>query len=259
MPPPPSCRDRADVYRRLDLWLGRSPGRELMRLELAQVEAMLEDVFGYYLLQVGWSANYFDAVEHSRIHHHLALEAAPFSTVRGRVIVGDPLTMPIRSESVDAVFLPHSLDFCRDPRAALAEAERILVPEGRILLLGFNPWSLWGLMAALRRRSGEVPWCGAFLPVARVDQWLRGLGFEIEVREFIQWRPPLPHSAALRRLEFLESLGHGPWSPLAGVYLLRAVKRVAAPTLVGPPWPARPSLVPGGGVEPTARRQGYGR
>ena len=253
MPAQPSCNDRPDLYRRLDLWLGRSPGRELMELEVARIEALLEEVFGYYLIQVGWSANYFDALDRSRIHRHLALEAAVPVGYRGRVILGDPLAMPIRNESVDAVFLPHSLDFCQDPRALIAEAERILIPEGRILLLGLNPWSLWGLVAVLRRRSGEVPWCGSFLPPRRVGTWLQEQGFEIEVREFIQWRPPLPHAGLLRRLEFLESLGHGPWSPLAGVYLLRAVKRVSAPTLVGPLWSKGRALLPKGQAEPTVR------
>ncbi|WP_223717365.1 class I SAM-dependent methyltransferase, partial [Escherichia fergusonii] len=53
--------------------------------------------------------------------------------------------LPFPANSLDLVVLPHALELASDPHETLREVERVLVPEGRVVILGFNPASLWGL------------------------------------------------------------------------------------------------------------------
>jgi hypothetical protein len=119
--------------------------------------------------------------------------------------------------------------------------ERVLVPEGRVVIVGFNPASLWGLRQSagrLRHRLGlggslYLPSAGEFIGYGRVRDWLRLLGFEVERGRFGCWRLPLRSEAGLARMAWLESAGARGWPVLGAVYLVEAVKRVRGMRLVG--------------------------
>jgi SAM-dependent methyltransferase len=159
------------------------------------------------------------------------------------------------TDSIDVILLPHTLEFGGDARDILREADRSLIPEGHLVVLGFNPWSLWGLRRLLSTRRGSAPWCGRFLSVARLKDWLRLLGFDtLYVRTFF-FRPPLNRGAILERLRWLEAIaGRQPVLP-AGVYVLLAKKRVVALTPIRPRWRPRRRMVAAGVTEPTARQR----
>jgi hypothetical protein len=124
---------------------------------------------------------------------------------------------------------------------ALREVGRVLVPEGRVVITGFNPTSLWGLrqgLARMRRRTGLggplfLPRAGDFIGYWRLRDWLRLLGFEVELGRFGCWRPPFRTQRWLERGGWMESLGERWWPVLGAVYVLVAVKRVRGVRLVG--------------------------
>src|SRR6202142_1225286 len=60
-------------------------------------------------------------------------------------------TLPFRSDSIDAIFLPHTLELVEDPYAVLREAERVLIAEGCLMICGFNPFSGWGVRRAFAK------------------------------------------------------------------------------------------------------------
>jgi SAM-dependent methyltransferase len=244
-----------DIGEGLSHWLAETPGSALVERESRCVEEMLSDLFGYYLLQIGWSREFDEAVAKSPIRYSLIMEAQFPGMGRGNTVIGEDRAFPVATDSVDAVFLPHTLDFAVDPHRVLREAERVLIPEGRVVVLGFNPWSTWGLWRLLRHRSGRVPWCGTFLRPGRVVDWLSLLGFDIELQRSVMFLPPVRRATILRQLEVLEPLGRR-WLPmLSGVYAIRAVKRVSTLTPLEPRWKARSRVLPGQAVEPTARGQ----
>jgi hypothetical protein len=121
--------------------------------------------------------------------------------------------------------------------------ERVLVPEGRVVIAGFNPASLWGL----RQRAGRIrqglgirrdgplflPSAGDFLGYWRLRDWLRLLGFEVEAGRFGCWRPALHSERWLQRFAWMDRVGDRWWPVLGGVYFLVAVKRVRGMRLVG--------------------------
>jgi SAM-dependent methyltransferase len=248
-----SCRDRDEPLLLLEEWFDTTLGRELVVREEECLRRMLSDIFGYYLLQVGMTAGFAGAIAASRIRNRILLPVDLRRDTLGSQIVASPGYLPVSGDSVDAVLLPHTLDFAADARQVLREVERVLIPEGRVVLIGFNALSLWGLWGLMRRNQGRVPWCGHFLTRFRVADWLSLLGFDVEKQEMMMFRPPWPR-ALLQRLSFLEPAGSRFWPPLGGVYAIRAVKRVSTLTPLRPSWKSRRPVL-AGAVGPTVRRE----
>lgn len=249
------CRQYNESFQNLEDWYSSPLGRELAAQEEDCLERMLRDTFGYYLLQVGVSSAFGEAIATSRIRHRILLPAAVRPQALGPQVVAFPDRLPVAADSVDAVFLPHTLDFSVDARMVLRETERALIPEGRVVLIGFNAMSMWGLWHLARRRQGRAPWCGNFFTPFRVADWLSLLGFDIEKQEMMMFRPPW-RRALLQQLSFLDSLGRRFWPLLGGVYAIRAVKRVSTLTPLRPSWKSRHPVLSGGAVEPTTREGG---
>ena len=248
--------DPLDVLGR---WYKTPVGRKVAHAETACLERLLADSFGYYLVQLGAPSQFRDAVASCRIRHRVVIgetlnepHAVPANGARIRAL---PYELPLAAASIDAVLLPHTLDFCVDPHGVLREVERVLIPEGRVILFCFNPLSAWGLMRWLPRRRRRVPWCGGQLTPFRIGDWLRLLGFQIESRDMLMFRPPL-RRAYVNQLDWLDALGSRYWPVFGGVYGIRAVKRVAALTPLRPSWTQHAALLPGRAMEPSARQNG---
>ncbi len=137
--------------------------------------------------------------------------------------------------------MPFALEFTESPHELLREIERVLRPEGQLVIIGFNPWSLWGawrwvkrLLAALFRTPLPVPWQGRYFSIPQLRDWLKLLGFEVERGAFGCYAPPCRSSKTLKRLHFLELAGDRWWCFAGGTYLLRAIKRVPGMRLIKP-------------------------
>ena len=233
-------------------WHRIIPGSLVLDTERRCLIPLISNVFGYHLLIVG-AHGYLSVLGAARVHHctwlkspaeagadpeprpeaEVVLPAARCSPVRGRVCA-----MPVASDSIDLVILPHIIEFEEDPHAVLREAERVLVPEGHVVVAGYNPLGLMGAWRLLHRR-GALPWNGRFHTAARVKDWLSVLGFDTVARDGCFFRPPLPNARALRRLRGFERLGPRFWPRLCGTWFLVARKRTATPTLLRPGWRRR--------------------
>lgn len=208
------------MHKGLEAWWQTRTGGYLFRQERAALGHALPTLFGFYLVQSGeWGGG------------ESLLDA---STIRTRVVVGgraqagsvagDPTYLPIASDSVDVVLLPHTLERAQEPEQVLREAERVLHGEGHVVVMGFHPFGSWGL---LRYTGMRRPWHGRFLSLWRLRIWLRVLGFEeVSVRHYL-FRPPFASRAMLHRFAFLDRLG---WRLSAGAYMVVARKRVFAMT-----------------------------
>jgi SAM-dependent methyltransferase len=184
-------------------------------------------------LQLGWS--HCDFLRANRIPLRIRLEAQPDATEEKRAALACHFTqLPIAAQSVDLVVLPHVLEFDPEPHQILREVERILRPEGQLFILGFNPFSLFGLARRLHAQEDGFPWNGQYLSVSRLKDWLKLLGFELDRGAFGCYAPPARHEHWLNRWHFMEAAGDRWWSFAGGVYLLRAIKRVYGMRLILP-------------------------
>jgi SAM-dependent methyltransferase len=243
----------------LGAWLHTAPGTYLLAWEQDRLDRAVTDAFGFHALQLGLPE--LEGLRANRMPHRwvasdslhlpdaLALPppADPFFTT---LPPQEPIALhcefdalPFPNASIDLVVLPHALELARDPHHTLREVERVLVPEGRVVIAGFNPASLWGLRqraGLLRRSLGQKPDQSLYLPRAgefigywRLRDWLRLLGFEVEAGRFGCWRPPVQTEKWLERFAWMDRLGDRWWPVLGAVYFVVAVKRVRGMRLVG--------------------------
>lgn len=161
-----------------------------------------------------------------------------------------PEQLPFEAKSVGLVILPHVLEFSDYPHQILREIERILVPEGNLVLLGFNPLSLWGVVSLFRR--DRMPWNGRFSTLGRVRDWLALLNFEPTAGRMLYYKPPVQSERVRSRLDFLERAGDRWWPLGAAVYVVVARKREIGVTPLLPQWKRERRLNPGL-VKPVAR------
>jgi len=207
-------------------WYADEPAAAFAEAAWQIAESVLPDLFGYHLLQVGAP---FDGqrslLELSRVSHRALLETEPALAGRGAVIVR-PDALPIQSNAIDVLVLPHTLEFCGNPAGILREAERVLVGEGRILILGFSPWSAMGVGRLALAWRGRAPWAGHFLSAGRVADWLGVLGFVVERVLRRAFLPPIASGTWRRRLAPLDRLGSRLCPAVGSVYGILACKRV---------------------------------
>jgi SAM-dependent methyltransferase len=237
-------------YEDLRGWYSELLGREVWEAEYAQIERVIANLFGYHILQLG-AVGQRALLDGSRILHRVVVD---FGHNRAH-LYALPEALPILTDSIDVIVLPHTLEFGDDPHEILREADRSLIPEGHLIVLGFNPWSLWGLRRLLSPGDGRAPWCGRFLGLSRLKDWLGLLGFDTVYVKTFFFRPPLRSRALLNRLQVMETIGGRGWPLPAGLYLLLAKKRVIALTPIRPRWRPKRRLIAAGVTEPTAGRR----
>lgn len=232
-----------------DAWWSSPAGADVLAWERHCAQVLLDDAFGFHALQLGLPA--LDALHANRMPHRwLGVEGSgTLPLVAGTGLTRDDRihlrcefdALPFAGQSLDLVVLAHVLETARDPHLALREVERVLVPEGRVLIFGFNPVSLWRLrptwrLAARRSLGGRAPSGGPFteaIAYRRLRDWLRLLGFEVEGARFGCFTPPLAQRLWLDRLRWMDAVGQRWWPVLGAVYALEAVKRVRGMRLVG--------------------------
>ncbi|MEY8877540.1 MAG: class I SAM-dependent methyltransferase [Leptothrix sp. (in: b-proteobacteria)] len=248
----------------IDDWLQTPPGRYLLAWEQAQLDRVVADVFGYHAVQLGWPA--LQGLRCNRMPHRWLLgdgvqqagqdpslaRLAPEPVAGAAIwppaavplsVLSDYEALPFPSASLDLVVLPHTLELAADPHHTLREVERVLMPEGRLVVVGFNPASLWGAYQASAELAGRVgigkgsvPGGAELISWLRLRDWLRLLDLEFESGQFGCYRPPLATQRWLDRCGWFDRAGARWWPVLGSAYVLVAVKRVRAMRLLGPAW-----------------------
>lgn len=212
-------------------WLDTPLGQHLLFREQSYFDHAVSDIFGFNAVQVGMTQ--VDFLRNSRIPLRITCAMDLPAQVRA-----DPMFLPFDSQSLDLLVMPHVLEFSANPHKVLREAERVLRPEGRLLLSGFNPRSLWGIVRSFRGAEQGYPWNGSFLNVSRVKDWMVLLGMEIAGGSMCCYLPPINRERWLRRLRFMEPAGDRWWAMGGGVYFLQAIKRVHGMSVITPEWKA---------------------
>lgn len=244
------------VWSSLHDWYQTPLGQQLMAEEKAQLEAVLPTLFGYHLIQLG--RFYAESMlEASRVSHCCVMDTENSDTKDINFsFSGQPHALPLASDSVDVVVLPHTLEFSEQPHAVLREVERVLVPEGHVVMMLFNPWSLWMLQRLFWGWRKQPPWCGRFIGSPRTRDWLELLGFDVTYCKRYFFRPPLQQRGIMKRLQWLEGLGRRLWPIFGGSYVLVAKKRVETLTPIRPRWNPRQHVVATGLIESMEQHRG---
>lgn len=221
--PLPSLEDLAD-------WYHTSLGQRIASTIGEQLDALLPSMFGYHLLLVG-----LDKPEwlQSSVIRHQVMMTDWFS--KNVSLQGEYSRLPFAADSLDVVILPHSLELCEQPLQLLDDVDHALVPEGHVIIIGFNPYSLWGWRRYFGNKE-QAPWRGSFLSPMKIRKQLLQLGYEVQAIHHGFYRPPIDNDEWLKRLLFLETFGRLALPYTAGVYVMVAKKKVANLMHIRPIW-----------------------
>ncbi len=217
--------------------------------EQAQLNELTADIFGFHAVQIGLPN--IDALQANRMPNkwHTDCQLPSKEQTTNHIVVSHDFTeLPFASQSLDLVVLPHALEFAAEPHQVLREVERVLIPEGRVIICGFNPASLWGLRQATGRVSGSIflPKDGEFISLHRLKDWLKLLNMEVDRGHFGCYAPPCKKEKWLQRFSFMENAGAHWWPYFGAIYMVQAVKRVKGMRLIGPAWAKKPATVTNG-------------
>jgi SAM-dependent methyltransferase len=213
----------------LQEWFATPLGQYLLEKEQAYLDDVTPDIFGFHALQLGMPE--VDLLRESRITHRMRIAAADRPDVYAKCH-----ELPLATHSIDLALLPHVLEFAAEPHAVLREVDRVMMPEGRLVIVGFNPWSLWGLRSAVGFSRNDFPWNGRFVSLLRVKDWLALLGFDVNAGRLVGYAPPFDNAKLRRRFGFMEPAGDRWWAVGGAVYMLQAIKRVRGMRLLMPAW-----------------------
>jgi SAM-dependent methyltransferase len=215
-------------------WFNTAVGAYAKAWERARLDELTADIFGFNAVQVGLPQ--LDALAANRMPNRWVTDASAMvlaGAEREVVLLHDFTELPFATQSLDLLVLPHVLEFASEPHQVLREVERVLVPEGRVVICGMEPLSLWGASKALGR---GVPEFGDLISQRRIRDWLKLLSFEVDHHTSGCFRPMLRSDRWLQRMRWMDTVGSR-WWPLSGaVYFVQAVKRVKGMRLISPVW-----------------------
>lgn len=227
-------------------WLETAAGQYVRSWEQSRLDELTADIFGFHALQIGLPQ--VCALQASRMPYKWLSDtsAAPMGDdATSLSVILDYAELPFASQSLDLVVLPHVLEFVAEPHQVLREVERVLIPEGQLIVCGFNPASLWGARQLAGRLSGAhfLPRDGEFIGLPRIKDWLKLLNMEVNRGHFGCYAPPCKTRTWLDRYAFMEKAGNRWWPYLGAVYMIQAIKRVKYLHLVGPVLKRAPKAV----------------
>ncbi len=214
-----------DILTELESWYARDNGQYLLACTRKSVEETLDTAFGYHLLQTGRTRGHalFAA---SPINHRIYAAERAGEQVSLLALADE---LPLESDSIDMVIAHHTLDFADNPHQVLREIQRVLTPQGQLLIVGFNPHSLRGLGARLRGLRRKSLWHRhKGVSESRLTDWLHLLGCEVQDATRLGAVPIAGRGAIRRWLMRLDDWSNRHNLPGGGLYILHAIKHVSA-------------------------------
>lgn len=232
---------------RLARWYATPLGQDILRSQKRILADQLSYLFGYHLMQLSVVPDqklYFS----SRINHCFSLSPVELEPGRDRQAenrsesrcvqaLAEYESLPFEDEVIDVALLHHVLEFSDNPQHVLKEAARVTIPNGYIVLVGFNPFSLIGLIKPFAQFfDSSVIWHRNNLRVGRIRDWLEFLDFTCQEVRYTTFNLPINNKKYLTHSRFIRRLFIGRGLPFGGTYCLVARKDKVGLTPIKPKW-----------------------
>jgi len=245
----------------LSTWYQTQSGQATLTKLDEQCTEILSEIFGYYAVETGVLSGEHSLLQQTRIATSFSLIDKSRSCVLPEMkkrVEGDQLEtfssiissneqLPLATDNIDLVVGTHVLELSKDPHQVLREIDRVLVPEGHCILIGFNPFAISGLGKLLKEKVSKNEDSFKLRSASRVRDWFSLLGFEVLDVHYMGLRPNVKNKKLFEGLSKLED-----WSEIAGpllgkLYMIHVKKQVVAMTPYKKVWRA-PAVLSGGKV-----------
>ena len=245
-----------DLKKYCERWYETLPGQASLEAMNRLCAEEMSEIFGYYAIQMGALSGRYNLLENSRIATDFclvdqavseALDLSGATRDSNKLIVSSNEQLPIETDNIDLVVASHVLEFSREPHQVLREIDRILVPEGHCILIGFNPFSLLRMGRFLKPALYKKTMPFKMRAVYRVRDWFSLLGYEVLDVHYFGFRPDVRNKRLFARLQWLENLAEKAWPVLGNLYMLHVKKQVLAMRPYKKVWKA-PAVLTGGKV-----------
>lgn len=239
-------------WRSFRTWLEKPLGQYFRQQEALAIQKILPNTFGYHLLVLG-EPIFGESLADSRIPHKIVCHPEITEVTGLSALKARQDKLPILSESMDTIYLAHSLEFMQNPHEVLREAYRTLTPEGYLILSALNPWSIWGIWRMVMGLSGRAPWCGRFMSSLKLHDWLALLGFDMIRFTGFAYKLPIHSSRYLSKNTWYERFGQTYLKQFGAGLLVIAQKRNVTLTPIKPRWRAKRPITVADIASPTTR------
>ncbi len=220
-------------------WYATDAGKLISKAIEQHVWKITSCIFGYNAIQFGDIFSDRQILKNCTIREQVIVDRTPDADV-----VSSPAALPIAGDSIDLFVLSHTLDFTEKPHQILREVERCLVPEGYVVIVGFNPYSFYGVWRMFLSRKKVAPWNANFYSVKRLRDWSSLLGFDEVELHFTGHLPPFKRIQKWKRMQSVNRFLQNQISHAGGVYIFVAKKRVARVTPLKNVWPVTNQILP---------------
>lgn len=226
-------------------WFETPLGTHVLNTEVAMLDQLLPGFFGYNLLQLSVQHKPLFTSSTIQTKIPLAFDESSIqafnqlgSEVNETPVMARPSELPFESDSIDVAILHHLLDFADSPQEILKELARVTLPMGHIVIVGFNPWSFWGLWRSALQIKERSPWNGRYIRPGRLMDWLNLLDFKIDRAQYAIYRPPVGRLVG-RVSDYSQGVSRNLNLPVGGVYVIVARKHVGSVRSIRPVWKTR--------------------
>ncbi|MEE4244165.1 MAG: methyltransferase domain-containing protein [Kangiellaceae bacterium] len=215
------------------------------------LDAQLPQIFGYYGLALGPLTQRM-SFDQSPVGHWFNLTENPASKTD---ILGQYHQLPIASDSIDSVVISHLLEFIDKPHQLIREVERVMIPDGTLILSGINPMSLFGLRHITCRLTRNECQAKRLIGLSSICDWMTLIGYSVNLvgsldrHHFVTVHNDSPTSTRVTWTKWLNTLS----SRVSSHYFIIATKQVSTMTPIRPSWRINPKLVPARFAEPRTR------
>lgn len=222
-------------------WYATELGERLLSEEHDFIERELDNAVGYYLVQQS-------PLKQLALHNHRIRETLILSPVlelgaSESTIVAHMSELPIESDGIDAIVLHHTLDLSENPHRDIHEVARTLLPSGKLIIVGFNPMSFWGIRRFFSKKT-RAPWSARFISQRRLEDWLKVAGLTLEHTEVLDYDMPIQTSKWRDRFGWIGRFFKSMKLPVGGVYIMTVTKQTRRYIPLKPRWNATKVRVP---------------
>ena len=125
---------------------------------------------------LGWEDSFVDC---SLYQNYCILDSDALGCDGSIRVKGEAYSLPLQTESMDIVILPHLLEFDEHRFQTLREIERVLKAGGDLIILNFNPFSFSVRYQYLLDKKIINSWDSHFISRGRIMDWLNLMNFEV--------------------------------------------------------------------------------